>query len=270
MTEKRKVQLVVTRGPPVQSILRGYYTTAVINFISWNKAYSVFPRATFLLHETVPLKPVSDIYGTLHSKYSQRGWRMRTEAVIFSGEAHQQPLGDRQLPLGDLTKHGSRRIGDRDSWVMRLGDTAGVQAEEGSWSFVPDFVLEYSCFQVGNLHEQCQNLANMSDWESVRAALCVTIRASLFRSHVLRDQYLVGHVHAFWRKLRAMAMQDLIGQLCKLSASRVDDLVRGRSPAELDHDDLNMLSFDHPKGWDYMDDIVPRLYDQMESEGRIS
>lgn len=266
------MQLIVTRGPPAQAILRGYYTTAVVNFISWNKAYSVFPRATFLFYETVPLKIVSDFYGRLHTKYSQRGWRMRTEAVKIYGGALLQPLRDSQLPLGDLTRHGNRRIGDRDSWVMQLGDTAGIiEAQRGSSSsssfqLTPDFVLEYSCFQVRGLLEQSQNLAYMTDWGSARSALGVTIRAGVFQSHVLRHRYLTGFINAFWRELRETALQEVIGQLCKLDASRVDDLVRGAVPIQLDHNQLNMISFDHPIGWDYMDDTIPYLYDLMEAK----
>lgn len=264
---RRKVQLVITSGLPVQVILCHYYTTAVTNFISWNKAYSIFPRATFLLYETIPLKPVDDAFGRLHAKYSQRGWRMRTEPVPFSHEGDLHASGDRRQPLGDVSKHGGyRRIGDRDSWVMRLGDTAGV---EGSSHFVPDSVLEYSGFQIRGVPEGFQDFASMADWDSVRRALCVTIRATIFQSPVLRHQYLEGF-HALWREIRTLTTQDTIGQLCKFSSSRLDALVAGRPPVTLDHNGLNAISFDHPLGWDYMDDAIPRLYDEWESQGRLS
>ncbi|RYP71509.1 hypothetical protein DL771_004764 [Monosporascus sp. 5C6A] len=153
-----RVQPVVTSGPPVQAILRWYYTTAVVNFISWNKAYSIFPRATFLLHETIPLKPVSDFYGSRHAKWSKRGWRLRTEAVYTSG-------ADNEQPLGYLGRNGDRRIGDRDTWVIRLD---GATQVEKSSSFVPDSVLDYSGFRVGDLNIQARDFDSMDDWQSIR------------------------------------------------------------------------------------------------------
>jgi hypothetical protein len=50
------VQLIATRDVPVQSVLRCSYTSCLVNFLTWNKAFSAFPRATFAAHATVPLK----------------------------------------------------------------------------------------------------------------------------------------------------------------------------------------------------------------------
>lgn len=143
-----KIQLVVTHYPPLLAILRTYYTTAVVNFISWNKAYSIFPRATFLYHETLPLKPLSKHFGWLHCKYSKRGWRMRTQPLQYD------------IDPGQSYSYGfraNRRVGDADTRIMRL-DTTFVQRPSK-----PDFVLEYSGFQIcsiTNHDERLQNLPN--------------------------------------------------------------------------------------------------------------
>ncbi|KAI0841850.1 hypothetical protein F5Y06DRAFT_292673 [Hypoxylon sp. FL0890] len=126
---RRKIQLTVTHCIPLLAILRTYYTTALINFISWNKAYSIFPRATFLYHETMPLKPVNEHYGRLHSKYGKRGWRMRTQPITYD------VFATRQSPFG---RKANRRIGDKDTRKIRL-DTTFVEKPSK-----PDFVLEIS------------------------------------------------------------------------------------------------------------------------------
>ncbi|RYP32147.1 hypothetical protein DL767_005383 [Monosporascus sp. MG133] len=249
---ERKVQLVVTSGPPLQAILRGYYTTAVINFISWNKAYSIFPRATFLLHETVPLKPVSDFYGSSHVKWSKRGWRLRTEAVYTSG-------ADNEQPLGYLGRNGDRRIGDRDTWMIRLN---GATQVEKSASFVPDYVLEYSGFRVRGLNRQARDFNNMRDWHSVRGSLAVSITAELQYSHSLRYRYTSGSrldLNRFWGRLYQITKQNTLGQLCKIKDSELEAITDNVPPRVLG-DMLDYLDFDHPEGWDYLDDLIPQLY----------
>lgn len=131
---------MVTCGPPLQATLRGPYTTALINFISWNKAYAIFPRLTFLWRETVPLTLVAGAYGPLHCKYGKRGWRMRTESTLDSKK-------ERHL-LGDMSRKGNRRIGDKDTWIIRLDRTA-VEV-----SHIPDSVIECSTFKVNYLDIQ--------------------------------------------------------------------------------------------------------------------
>ncbi|KAF1984300.1 hypothetical protein K402DRAFT_406259 [Aulographum hederae CBS 113979] len=50
----KKVQLISAENHicPLLPVFCGYYTTAIVNFITWNAAYSVFPHATFVKHET--------------------------------------------------------------------------------------------------------------------------------------------------------------------------------------------------------------------------
>ncbi|KAI1495688.1 hypothetical protein F5X99DRAFT_109338 [Biscogniauxia marginata] len=260
----RKIQLIATYGPPVQAILRGYYTTALVNFISWNKAYSIFPRSTFLSYETVPLKLVDDYFGNLHVKYSRRGWRMRTESVMVQGLGQPNPLGNL------VAKKGNRRVGDSDTWIIRL-DTASVAKPPK-----PDFVLEYSCFQVAGLQTQGVGVRGLHEWSEVRESLNLTIYAGLFQSHSLRYKYTYGYdyedpdfhtpLHLFWDQLGKRMSRNTLGQLMKLGQAKVDEIVQDQSPQSAI---VYMLDFEHPEGWDYYDDLVPLLYDQMESNGHI-
>ncbi|KAK8106641.1 hypothetical protein PG999_010000 [Apiospora kogelbergensis] len=60
VTRLRRGELFIilrkTRLIPIQAILSRTPTTQAMNFIAWNKAYSVFPKTTFLDHEVLPLK----------------------------------------------------------------------------------------------------------------------------------------------------------------------------------------------------------------------
>ncbi|RYP78129.1 hypothetical protein DL770_006919 [Monosporascus sp. CRB-9-2] len=255
---ERKVQLLIMSGPPVQAILVCCYTTALINFISWNKAYSIFPRATFLLHETVPLAPVYEVVGSHHAKWSKRGWRLRTKAVYTSG-------ADIEQPLGYLGRNGDRRIGDSDTWVIRLD---GATLVDKSASFAPDSVLEYSGFHVGDLDLQARDLYNMEDWVSVRSSLAVSITAELQHSHSLRYQYTSGNGQdeiLFWSTLYRITNRHTLGQLCKMKDSEIEAIYGNLPPRELG-DVIENTPFDHPEGWDYLDDLIPQLYQNIGIE----
>ncbi|KAI5927612.1 hypothetical protein F4810DRAFT_272395 [Camillea tinctor] len=261
--DMKKVQLIATYGPPVQAILRGYYTTALVNFISWNKAYSIFPRSTFLSHETIPLKSMDEYFGSLHAKYSRRGWRMRTESVMVEGLSQPDPLGS-------LAKKGNRRVGDRDTWIIQL-DTSSVAKPSK-----PDFVLEYSCFQIAGLQTQGVGVRGLHEWNEVRSSLNLSIYAGRFQSHSLRYNYTYSYdyedpdyhtpLHLFWDQLGKRMSRNTLGQLMKLGQAKVDEIVGDQPPHSVV---LYELEFEHPDGWDYYDDLVPLLYDQMESNGHI-
>lgn len=126
-SETRKVQLFATKGIPVQHILRDYYTSCVLNFITWNKAFSMFPHITFIQHKTVPLEPELDLHGS--NEYAERGWTRMHGGGKFRGTG--------------FPKCVFRQVGDASCWNMTL-DTDGVRP-----SSTPDFVMECNGFRVG-------------------------------------------------------------------------------------------------------------------------
>ncbi|OTA84410.1 hypothetical protein M434DRAFT_36467 [Hypoxylon sp. CO27-5] len=220
---KSKIQLTVTHCTPLLAILRTYYTTAVINFISWNKAYSLFPRATFLYHETMPLKPVNEHFGQLHTKYSERGWRMRTQPITYD------LFPGRKSPFGNKA---NRRVGDEDTRKIKL-DTTFVDRPSK-----PDFVLEIS--------------------------------AEVFKSPSLRYEYVypaIGQSIIFWTEIGKFLSRNTIGQLMKMSLEEIMDAVDDSQPQDVC---TYALDFEQPQGWDYYDDLIPKLYDYMEDKGVFS
>jgi hypothetical protein len=94
---------------PVQAILRGFYTTAVVNIITWNKAYAIFPDCTFLERKTYMLKPLDDFFGSQLVKYSNRGWTtLETQWV------------EDKKPWHSLQDRIQRRVGDSKTWVCKF------------------------------------------------------------------------------------------------------------------------------------------------------
>lgn len=135
MKGTRKVQVISSTTPPIQWILNNFFTTVVMNVISWNRAYSIFPRATFLRHHTFELKDMSDTLRPLYAKWEKRGWcrgRLEQEPDVV---AHCS-----QPEHGGLTL--SRRVGDQESWILELETTNVIPPTR------PDYVLQYATFEV--------------------------------------------------------------------------------------------------------------------------
>ncbi|KAI0816589.1 hypothetical protein GGR55DRAFT_697422 [Xylaria sp. FL0064] len=159
-----KVQLVATKHHPVHAILGTYYTSCIVNFISWNRAFCIFPRATLLFGETVALTKATDYEVELHKKYSQRGWRQRSRPIdlIKSGKSHLLP---RDIsPLG-VCLSKDRRIGGSDTWTMKLS-TAGVARppQPDSWFRIGNMLTENTRAQLSTKMTQSEAGPILNQW----------------------------------------------------------------------------------------------------------
>lgn len=124
-----KIQLVVTQEQPILNIITGFYMTAVMNIVSWNKAYSIFAHDTLLQNRTYMMKPSDDYFEKLLRKYSLRGW---DRADILQREEHSCNTSIQPF----------RRVGDRHTWTIPLPVHNVRQSKQ------PDLFLEYCCFEL--------------------------------------------------------------------------------------------------------------------------
>ncbi|KAI1367179.1 hypothetical protein F5Y08DRAFT_336848 [Xylaria arbuscula] len=231
-----KVQLIVTCEQPVLAILGSYYTSCVVNFITWNKAYCIFPRATLLFDEMVTLTTHSDYNVPLYNKYSKRGWRLRTRPINLADTAENCSPRD-IYPLGSCL-NSDRRIGSKDTWTMKLG-TAGVARPPQ-----PDSVLEYSTFSVEVVRESTY------PWEDFDNPL---------PSNSLRYQYTYGRFAPFWLAVADVLVANTHGQLkTKMKKSEAEQLASDYQGA------IHRARFEKPDGWDYWDDWIPETFDNLQ------
>ena len=178
---------------PLLTILKGFYTTVVVNIISWNKAYSVFPQPSFLYHKTYLLTPITDYFGKLLSKYGERGWAAQGILWPEDEASHKSMLEP-------------RRLGDKWTWIIPL-DQAGIDDHD-----MPDSVLEFSTFRLFK-EEYDEPSPGYYDME-----------ATSFRSLVLEHEYVssMDLGHGFWTTFAGPRLERLsMIELCKTpSASR--------------------------------------------------
>ncbi|EJF59016.1 hypothetical protein DICSQDRAFT_89976 [Dichomitus squalens LYAD-421 SS1] len=120
-----KVQIVVSRLSPLASIL-DFHSTCVMNVITYNAAYSLYPHATFARREALIIH--EDFHSTNSenalAKYSSRGWRMlaRRSPLLEFIATPGNPL---YAPWWAIDQR--RWVCDSRSWVIHF-DTTGVTA----------------------------------------------------------------------------------------------------------------------------------------------
>ncbi|KAI0801954.1 hypothetical protein BC629DRAFT_156478 [Irpex lacteus] len=107
--KKLQVQVVVATYTPMEVILN-FHSTVVLNVIAWDRAYSLYPRATFEDRRALYMRSILSPSGGVIQKYQARGWKF-----CFSLNQLQQ----------DKAFNVARWIGDGHSWVIKL-DTEGV------------------------------------------------------------------------------------------------------------------------------------------------
>lgn len=231
-----------THSPPILDILKGFYTTLVVNIISWNKAYAIFPQPSFLYHKTYLLTPMTDWYGGMLAKYDKRGWR--SQGILWPE---------------DKASHASitqpRRLGDRFTWTIPL-DTADVRRSER-----PDSVIEFSTFSLSEMEQDQSNLGYYK------------IRVKMFEALTLKYDYIFddqGLWPSFWRYFAGERWTQLsLTELWKTNPAK-------RSQ-ELDHIMLNKSQWEslYTKGWELerggielakYDDEIPRWYSVWEEQ----
>ncbi|KAK2464968.1 hypothetical protein APHAL10511_003044 [Amanita phalloides] len=72
---ERKVQLISATRCPMEVILN-YHSTCVMNVITHNMAYSLFPYATFQQHRALACGTNGGKRGKAREKYRERGWEV--------------------------------------------------------------------------------------------------------------------------------------------------------------------------------------------------
>ncbi|KAL8850395.1 MAG: hypothetical protein Q9221_004627 [Calogaya cf. arnoldii] len=102
-----EIQVITAAEVPIHAILNSFYTTVVVNIISWNKAYSVYPMTTFIQKRGYLLQPLDDYSTSLVIKYTNRGWKIQ-ETMWPEDERLNHPIQQ------------FRRIGDRYTWTILL------------------------------------------------------------------------------------------------------------------------------------------------------
>ncbi|KAK6498222.1 hypothetical protein TWF506_004462 [Arthrobotrys conoides] len=107
-SENLHIDIILTYGPALLSILEGYYSTYIMNFFTYNRAYNLFAYHTVLKNEGFKtLAEVSPKREEAIQKYKGRGYN-----IVAYGNYHSCKM---QCPL-----RPHRRVGDMFTWMIDL------------------------------------------------------------------------------------------------------------------------------------------------------
>ncbi|KAF5232816.1 hypothetical protein FANTH_12795 [Fusarium anthophilum] len=244
-----QIRVTQTTGLPIETILTSSSTTAMVNFITWNKAYCIFPRQTLLKHEFYPLRPLDDDFGSELGELSLHGWTNRD--IIWPD--HVREKSHSFIPV--------RRVADSSSLVIAL-DTNSVVPQA-----VPDYVIELSPFEISGDHLQFntgttgfgqnQGLGQLrqdQSWESL-----------------LQNRRPIQNTAPRWSFLRTIANEFSSPALCHcyiITSSEWRDFrdrpVQSLASTPLVSEVSIPQGFELPQSWDYADDQIPIWYRQWE------
>ncbi|KAF2872834.1 hypothetical protein BDV95DRAFT_605425 [Massariosphaeria phaeospora] len=206
--------------------------TAELNFISWNKVYSLFPYATFVKRET----------------YLLGGDQIDERAARKLAQASKDGFKTKSLPWDrdDDSMTCLRRVGDKRTWMMEL-DTTGITASD-----VPDSVLEVTTFKL-KAHQS----------ESPRKLSHYRIKSVVFDHPVLKHRYVVYFNVASVCQLWVSLFEQTVIEMMKIPEA--ERPVRQLATLQTDYHHhvsaiTNLDTFDKPATWTFFDDeVIERL-----------
>jgi hypothetical protein len=216
--------------------------TAVLNIITWNKAYCVFARETLVQRKTFMLKPVDEYFEKLLRKYHERGF---IHEQIIRAEDHSPTSGLQRV----------RRIGDEHTLVLKL-PTDGVRPKNR----VADTVIEYSGFDLSPISGG-RNRAPICSYE---------IGTTEFRHLALQHAHCVP-TNLDWWDFLGPRLHDAakMGLLVMKPADR-PNWFANRSEPYCYYPNLGgeheFENFQKPTGWRDHDVDIPRWYNQWYSQ----
>ncbi|MCJ1392446.1 hypothetical protein MMC18_005313 [Xylographa bjoerkii] len=226
---KPKITLHCSHDIPLQEILETTYTTSLMNIISWNKAYSIFPLPTHIQHKTYLLTNLDDHFGALLSEQSRRGWDVQD--VLWQEE--ESPFHPVQF---------ERFIGDELTWIIPF------DVDDMEQSKTPDQVLEYSQFGL----DKVIHLVQHQEFYNYR------ISTIIFEACTMRYRYThSGFNESFWNDF----VSDRMDRLTRLQLYLMEP--KHRPLHAFDDPDFGVHegSFAKPPDWKYYDDKIPEWYE---------
>lgn len=236
--------MICVSGDPVLTILKNFYTTAILNIITWNTAYSLFPHETFRQRKTYPLIQHSPFYGDLLSKYGRRGW----QSILFlTNKGENAPDA--------LSLLGQRRFGDSMSWKINLPYTGDFEGN-------PSSVLNFSFFQIQKAY--WLDSVPYPDPPLPEDRWHYEISAEHFRSCVLQHEYLFpGRSYGkltFWTSIAEYLNFLTSLELSKLPWWEQPLVFYDEQPKDY-FLQAEFIILSPPKGWKFYDEHVQAWFD---------
>ncbi|EEU43387.1 uncharacterized protein NECHADRAFT_27878, partial [Fusarium vanettenii 77-13-4] len=231
------IVIKATIGPPIINLINEASTTASLNMISWNKAYSLLPIPTIVRHKFYPLTPFNSALGQTLRRHAKLGWTTRD--MLWPDQTKKF-----------MTGNECRRIGGTRSLVINLRDVP-------PGDYTPDHVLDRSVFSVV--------WESSGDSRRVSASIQPGVEFT-----ALRDVYANGRrgqgCKAWEKFLRGKLERWIFVEIAKMSQQQRPPGFYFMAPSNYR---VSIPSgYQVPDTWDYADDqIIPWFQEWDSTEG---
>ncbi|KAJ7187140.1 hypothetical protein C8R46DRAFT_1058996 [Mycena filopes] len=98
-----KIQIIIATSTPMEVIIN-FHSTCVMNIISHEKAYALYPWSTFIAHQALIIETPGAGQEAARQKYANRGWSMIKLPRVHGVELSRM----------------ARCVGDRFTWTIAL------------------------------------------------------------------------------------------------------------------------------------------------------
>ncbi|KAF7923227.1 uncharacterized protein EAE98_007932 [Botrytis deweyae] len=247
-----QIQIIYTTNIPFQAIIQGFHTSLLMNVISWDFAYSLFPDMNFIKRTAYEINgggngylQVNADHEDFEAKYRRRGWEWEKAAAI----------GDSKN-LHSLNLASRRKIDDSYTWTIKL-DTNDVDGGQ------PSYLLQSSYFKVAQLGPP--NKQYFVDMNIVRSCI---LRYEYTTTTKFYDHF------SFWASVK-QKLDDLTHtQLLKFPENErpIPLQTRGPSGYKIEHYSRTIKRHvQEPKGWIFYDDQIPIWHEEYlkDEEARL-
>ena len=252
-----KIRVHSTDSDPVHYVLtRATNTTACMSLITWNRAYSLFPRHTLIDHKLFPLRDIGDEFGIEMSALTSLGWTNRD--LVWADQA---------IPKG-IKLEGLRRIGDAATLTIKL------TTEQELVPQVPASVVEMAQFEVQLPSSDRKRPAfnrsnrNLDSWRPGPPGEYFKIKAETLSSPAVRHVYITAS--RSWRdylkeRLKRWSWLELykISSDVRPEPRHEENFVRQVRPMI---SDFILSPGPPPESWDYADDQVAPWFSEWERD----
>lgn len=242
-----EIHVLTTPTAPILAFLPTVYSTILVNFFIHDKAFSIYPKQTFIRYRAFHLQRDGPSYASFVDQHQQRGW----EFPIIEAS----PLHNPRYPIQEI-----RRIGDTDTWSIPF------EADNMLRSPRP-YVLECSQFscRITYAHEILSRLIDPKGFPLGMGSYLIEARS--FTAGNLRYQY-TSSPRCSWREflLYEMERRTKAGTPKVIPSNKATDFVG--STFTVDSGPTRLNSSQQCPIETYFDDEIPQIYNEwLHSEG---
>ncbi|KAF2247532.1 hypothetical protein BU26DRAFT_566501 [Trematosphaeria pertusa] len=260
------MQLNWSGNPPIYKLLTEAPTTAALNFLSWNRAYALFPSTTFIQKDVYLLLKLDDAMGEHLAQLAEHG--LHTKSVHWNQREREGNAWCALFAGNSDIMTRLRRVGDKYTWTIDL-DTNGVVSE------TPAKVLEQTTFKLQLPGKQWPDAHEMVPVPRYMMGPMWWLRCPVLKHGYVAVDDSIGDENIPHSKYRDK-VDSLIDRLRELTMIELVKIPKDKRPSvyaplrdgQMEAEEL-CGRFELPESWSFYDDDVLRFLEEAWADEQV-